>query len=74
MSDVIMRAKLQRPVEDYLTGYEGANNKWVPGLLEVVQKLQTYQTMAVYITLIIVLAQFVGVHSLSDIIKLVKSF
>jgi hypothetical protein len=61
---------LGRPAEDYLLGYTHDDGKWVPGLLEIVNRMQSHETWFIRALFALALAHFFGINTIADIFKI----
>lgn len=70
-SDIVTKAILKRPAEEYLTGYE-VNGKWVPGVLENIQTLFRWDSWMIRGLFALGILKFLGVDDLASLIELAK--
>lgn len=65
--DNTSKAVLDRPVSDYLTGYQHGG-RWVPGMLQAVATLQSHDSWYIRAILFLGLLRFFGVQTIQDVI------
>ena len=64
-------SRLDRSIEDLILGYRNsANNRIVPGVLERLDRLEQANSWYQRLTFLIVLVNFLGIHSIRDVVQL----